>query len=94
VGTRFGQAQTRQVGWRDKGTATRLLAENTILAIEVNEYTGKARSLNHTEELYLKARQFKRRVVGTSLRLGHVGLIAQPKVWRGKGKMHSIYAWC
>jgi hypothetical protein len=55
-----------QVGRRDKGTASRLLAENTILAIEVNVYTGKARTLNDTEELYLKARQFKRRVIGIS----------------------------
>ena len=85
MGTRFGQAQTRQVVWRDNGTATRLLAENTILAIEVNEYTGKERTLNHTEELYLKARQLKRRVVGTSFAWG-IWLIAQPKVWRGKGK--------
>jgi hypothetical protein len=46
----FGRAQTRLLAHR---------LRIPYLAIEINEYTGKARTLNHTEELDLKGREPK-----------------------------------
>ncbi len=50
-------------GWVETG-ARQLVCRLRIpyLAIKVSDYTGKAKTLNHTEELYLKARLFKTRV--------------------------------
>jgi hypothetical protein len=46
----------------------------SYLAIEISKYTGRE-STEPTEEVEVKATQFKRAVV------------AQPNVWRGKAEM-------
>ncbi len=55
--------------WREQavgmGFGRGRLGRETHLAIKVSDYTGKAKPLNHTEELYLKARLFKTRIVRT-----------------------------
>lgn len=69
-GNGFGCAQTRQVRWRDRARQLARRLRIPCLAIEINEYTGKTRTLNHTEELDLKARQYSERRVVEQASLG------------------------
>ena len=69
MGTGFGRAQTRKVGWRDRSTVTRLLAENVIPSYRGEQVYRHRESVEPTEEVGVKATPFKK-IVGTKFGAG------------------------